>query len=192
MYLIKYLNLYNKQQMILELTEIYNKIKKLEKENLNDEFIKLSKEYDIEIIQFIFFQAHNFIFDENKFKIQLTRALQHKFRNDLIKLYNRCIITNVSNFEACHIIPFVDTDYHNRYDKYNGILLKPDLHVLFDKFIFSINPETFKVEFIETFFENSANKKEYKRFNNFKLNIQYNEKLQKNLKYHYTLFKNNM
>lgn len=177
--------------MILKLTDIYYHIKNLKRENLNDEFLELLKKYDLKIIQFIFYQAQNFIFDENKYRNQLIRVLQQKFRNELIKLYDKCIITGVSNFEACHIIPFIDTDYYSKYDKYNGILLKSDLHDLFDKFIFSINPDTLIVEFVETFFLDESNKKEYVRFNNIKLNIKSNEILKNNLRYHYKLFKKN-
>ena len=45
--------------------------------------------------------------------------------------------------EACHIIPFSES---NNFDIDNGLLLNSNLHKLFDKYYWSINPETLCIE----------------------------------------------
>ncbi len=177
--------------MLEQLNDLYKQVKKIENTNLTNQFLKLIIDYDIDTLKYIFYQAHSFIFDEQKYILQLTRAFQDKFRKELTNLYTNCIITNVSIFEACHIVPFSDSNYENKYDKYNGILLKPDLHNLFDKHIFSINPELLVIEFNREFLKIKANKEEYSRFDNLKLNIKNNETLKSNLHKHYSIFKNN-
>ena len=71
--------------------------------------------------------------------------MQCKFRNEIIKRYETCIITNMDELfcEAAHIIPFSESE---NFDIENGILLNCILHKLFDKYMFSINPDTLCVE----------------------------------------------
>jgi hypothetical protein len=64
----------------------------------------------------------------------VVRQGQHKFRNQLLQNYKyRCCMTKcnvIDTLEACHIFPYMGpkTNYSN-----NGIILRSDLHVLFDK-----------------------------------------------------------
>jgi predicted restriction endonuclease len=53
----------------------------------------------------------------------------------------KCIISGC-NIEAAHIIPYRNQDSHNIA---NGLLLRVDLHRLFDKYLLTIDPETRKV-----------------------------------------------
>jgi hypothetical protein len=78
----------------------------------------------------------------------------------------------------------------NRYDKYNGLLLRADLHVLFDNYTFSINPDTFIIEFDKDFFILTNDITEYKKFDGMKININFNEKVKINLMEHYNDFIN--
>ena len=77
---------------------------------------------------------------------QKTRLEQHEFRNQLLKLYKMCIVTENDVSEeltACHIIPFSENGYS---DNDNGLLLENNLHGTFDKYYWSINPDTLKIE----------------------------------------------
>ena len=177
--------------MIDFIYKLFEKIKKIEKENLKTEYFELMKTYSIDILKFLFLQTHNIIFDDDQYYQQIKRIYQAKFRNELIKLYgNKCIISNVSKFQACHVKPFSKCDFTNKYDKNNGILLKADLHELFDDYIFSINPDTFIVEFNNNFFKKEENFKEYGRFDGLKLNLNNDEILKTNLLEHYNTFIN--
>jgi hypothetical protein len=177
--------------MIDFIYKLFEKIKKIDKNNLKSEYFELMKTNSIDILKFLFLKVHNIIFDDNQYYKQIKRIHQSKFKKELIELYgNKCIVSGVTIFQACHIKPFSKCDFVNKYDKYNGILLKADLHELFDDYIFSINPDTFTVEFNNDFFENNQNFKEYGRFNNFKLNLEDNDTLKCNILEHYNTFIN--
>jgi len=138
--------------MLEEIEELYIKIKKINTNNLDNEFLNFLNICEIDTLSFLFKLIHNYTFDIQKYEEKVKRIHQEKFRIELINLYNDCVITGVSDFEACHIIPFCDSNYKNKYDKYNGILLKSDLHKLFDSYKFTINPKNLQVEFNKNFF----------------------------------------
>lgn len=77
----------------------------------------------------------------------VTRPGQRKFKSELMKAYvGCCSITGCSVeavLEAAHIIPYLGakTDHPS-----NGLLLRVDIHKLFDNYYLSINPDTNKVE----------------------------------------------
>ncbi|MDZ8184383.1 MAG: pentapeptide repeat-containing protein [Nostoc sp. ChiSLP02] len=74
------------------------------------------------------------------------RPGQEEFKKALIEIYGaKCIITgcNIEEvIEAAHIIPYRNQDSHNIA---NGLLLRVDLHRLFDKYLLTIHPETRRV-----------------------------------------------
>ena len=76
-----------------------------------------------------------------------NRRGQAKFRRDLLKAYKgRCAITacNISEaLEAAHVVPYCLTGDN---DISNGILLRADLHTLFDCNLIRINPDTHSIE----------------------------------------------
>lgn len=76
----------------------------------------------------------------------LQRRGQAQFRKELLEAYDRkCAITAcdaVEALEAAHIIPHVDMD---NYDPINGILLRADLHTLFDRHLLVIEPDKWRV-----------------------------------------------
>jgi len=65
-----------------------------------------------------------------------ARIGQGKFRLQLLTYWeNSCSVTKVGNkqlLRASHIKPWKDADNRERLDKYNGLLLSPDLDALFD------------------------------------------------------------
>ena len=70
---------------------------------------------------------------------------QKAFKDELLKLYNnKCIITaSTKPLEGAHIIPYSEC---NNFKMNNGLLLRNDIHALFDDFDITINPDTMKVE----------------------------------------------
>ncbi|MBK7909023.1 HNH endonuclease [Candidatus Pollutiaquabacter sp.] len=100
--------------------------------------------------------------DVNAFRLQLSRIRrgQNKFRFNLFKVYGiQCFISKCSVeqvLHACHISPH-SVSGDNRVS--NGILLRADLHELFDLNLVAIHPETKQVHV-----SNQLKDKEYRRF----------------------------
>ena len=64
-----------------------------------------------------------------------SRIGQGKFRTDLINYWNGCAVTGCKRFDilrASHIKPWSKATNEERLDKYNGLLLVPNLDVVFD------------------------------------------------------------
>ncbi|MEH2211860.1 HNH endonuclease [Nostoc sp.] len=82
------------------------------------------------------------------FRQRKERRGQSKFREVLCKRYgDQCMITGLKFLdvlEAAHISPYRGTD-DNHPD--NGLLLRADLHTLFDLNLLGINPESLEVKF---------------------------------------------
>ena len=112
------------------------------------------------------------------------RLEQKEFRDQLLKLYNnKCIITGndcTDELSACHIIP-VSTD--GEYDVNNGLLMEHNLHTTYDKFLWSINPSTMKIEI-----NPNKNANTIKKYTNNDIKILMNPYLYVNLKWHYDKF----
>ena len=76
----------------------------------------------------------------------IKRRGQRDFRASLIDTYDeKCVITDCSILhvlEAAHIVPYRG-DHTNKTS--NGLLLRADLHTLFDCNLLAIDPETMKV-----------------------------------------------
>ena len=69
---------------------------------------------------------------------------QEEFKQELIDRYGKkCILTGCDTFDACHIIPFSDSE---NMDPDNGLLLNPTHHRMFDNYEWSINPNTLQIE----------------------------------------------
>ena len=92
-------------------------------------------------------QPANDDFNEKQYYARTIRKGQPLLREGLLKAYgNKCCIsghgpTNV--LEACHIVPH-RTSGNNQLD--NALLLRSDLHCLFDDGLIKINPKTYKIE----------------------------------------------
>jgi len=78
------------------------------------------------------------------------RPAQEIFREELLKKYKKCMITTddtstcEAQLEAAHIIPFCQDMNNNSID--NGLLLKANIHKTFDRYYWTINPDTLMVE----------------------------------------------
>ena len=76
-------------------------------------------------------------------------ALQPKFRKDLLEVYPKCIISEISMPEvliAAHIKP---VEYNGGYDASNGFLMRTDLHLLFDANHLRIKPTSESIAEVE-------------------------------------------
>lgn len=79
-----------------------------------------------------------------------VRRGQPKFRKELIAYFGECVITgckDIAALEAAHIIPY-NGDETNAI--YNGLLLRSDIHTLFDLSLVKINPSSMAVEWAPT------------------------------------------
>ncbi|MBE9198664.1 MULTISPECIES: HNH endonuclease [unclassified Nodularia (in: cyanobacteria)] len=77
----------------------------------------------------------------------VRRQGQSTFRKTLIQVYNcKCVITGCNAeqvLEAAHIIPYLGSDTNH---PTNGLLLRADIHTLFDLYLIAINPDKMTVE----------------------------------------------
>lgn len=76
----------------------------------------------------------------------VQRQGQSKFRSELLKAYGgKCAITDCdaeAALEAAHIFPYLGTETNH---VTNGLLLRADIHTLFDLYLISIDPDTSKI-----------------------------------------------
>ena len=76
----------------------------------------------------------------------VQRQGQPRFRSDLLRAYGgKCSITDCdaeAGLEAAHIVPYLG-DKTNCLA--NGLLLRADIHTLFDRYLISIDPNTNKI-----------------------------------------------
>ncbi|NEU82132.1 HNH endonuclease [Nostoc sp. UIC 10630] len=93
------------------------------------------------------FDPHNITDDRVRVSYPVVRRKgQSKFRHELIEAYKgKCAITGYSVDEvlqAAHIIPYLGSETNH---PSNGILLRVDIHILFDKYLLSIHPKNYEV-----------------------------------------------
>ena len=95
--------------------------------------------------------ADSFTPNTNDVRQKALRAIrirrgQKKFRDALLAAYeNRCVITGCDVkdvLEAAHITPYLGPDTNH---VTNGLLLRADLHTLFDTNLLAVNPNTNEV-----------------------------------------------
>ena len=86
-----------------------------------------------------------------RFCLNKARPEQQKFRKMLLKEYkSTCMITKCkieAVLEAAHIKPFADNKDDADDTLENGLLLRADLHLLFDKEFMGIHPNSGKLHF---------------------------------------------
>jgi predicted restriction endonuclease len=73
------------------------------------------------------------------------RPEQQQFRQALLKVYRRCAVTGCrieSVLDAAHIVPHSKTRNN---DITNGLILRVDIHRLFDDCLIAIHPQTLQV-----------------------------------------------
>jgi putative restriction endonuclease len=117
-----------------------------------------------------------------------TRKGQAKFKSDLINIYGSiCMITGCSTsivIEASHVYPYRGNNDNN---PYNGLLLRADLHKLFDADLIGIDPQTFTIE-LHPSIENN----QYRKLKGKKLRIKRKDfsPCLEALEYRWEIFKN--
>ena len=114
---------------------------------------------------------------------QKTRLNQKEFRLELIKLYqSKCVISSNSNpdeLEAAHI---VEIACGGDYDISNGLLLEANIHKTYDKYQWTINPNTLEIEVKDGYLGSIT------KYIGKKINLELNPVLYSNLKYRYEKF----
>lgn len=99
---------------------------------------------------------------------QVLRPGQLRFRRDLMKHYgSRCAVTGcrlTSVLEAAHIMPYRGEEFDH---PENGLLLRADIHRLFDTLNLSIDPSTQLVRLSEELLQDPA----YNRFDGASLQM---------------------
>ncbi|MBT5215860.1 HNH endonuclease [Candidatus Woesearchaeota archaeon] len=98
--------------------------------------------------------------------VKRIRKGQPKFRKNLLKLYSsKCVITNCAIkevLEAAHIEKHAETGINH---SSNGLLLRSDIHSLFDSNKIKINPDDYTVEV-----DKSLKSSDYWQYNGKKIN----------------------
>lgn len=142
-----YINGYNQNMSIQKLSfdalDLFGQVIK----KINKELTKLPPNQGLTEEEY-----SEYIQNENDERDAVLKAIkirrgQQNFRKQLLKIYNStCIITGckiVDILEAAHINPYRGTkDNHPS----NGLLLRADIHTLFDLNFIAINPKSFAVE----------------------------------------------
>lgn len=145
----------------------------------HEDIIKLYDKCDIELAKYIINQE----LDKNGNKI--IRSHEKELRKKVINRDKTCIISghDENSCEVAHIKPFCDSNINEKYDINNCILLDAGLHKLFDKYLWTINPETKKI-IISNKIKN--NKALINDFVNLKINL--SEKQLQYFNHHYNFF----
>jgi predicted restriction endonuclease len=108
---------------------------------------------------------------------------QNKFMSDVVAAYRRCAVTQTSVYQAmqaAHIIECknaTEKDILEVMDVTNGILLRRDWHVAFDKQLWAINPEDYSIVLGEKMKTN----KEYAEYDGKKIKLPKKKELQPNV-----------
>ena len=139
----------------------------------------------IETLLFVAYDLKKYTMPENE-KIEIEkRRYQYKFRNQLIKKYNNCIITGKSHkiCEASHIISYKE-NINKRYDINNGLLLCSELHKMFDAYMVTIDSNGQLIISSSVLLDDGFSN--YKEYHLKQLNL--NKEVLINLKEHYDEF----
>lgn len=147
-----------------------NKNINMNKDELYKMLIDIYPKSDVELAMFNLFG-----YEYKKTEEKEKRLDQQSFREDLINRYKGCIITGVSEYvcEACHIIPHSECLDKDKYNVDNGLLLRKDLHALFDKGLVKINHNTQTI-LLDDKILNDPKMKQYFDLNNQKIDIHKN------------------
>jgi len=124
---------------------------------------------------------------DRRYSIQETRPQQSQFRNMLLEKYHRtCVVTGCQTEEvlqAAHIVPYSE-GIPSRDSSGNGLLLRADIHLLFDRMLVSINPESSRFEI-----SSCMEKTEYREYSGKRIEHHANSEL---LRAHWEKFKGYM
>jgi hypothetical protein len=120
-------------------------------ENLSkDNILKLIDQYDIETVELALlkFPGYEYIFNDALYELKQKRNQQF-MRKQIIQRDKSCVLTNAHSdcCDIAHIKSFsnCNDNFEEKYDIKNGILLRSDLHKLFDLHLWTIHPITKKI-----------------------------------------------
>jgi len=107
-------------------------------------FLLQENNFDEDEVKLTLFKKFNIPFNKMNITFAEIRTKQNEYRKALINRFQKCVISGLlpEECEAAHIVPYKD---ELEYDIDNGLLLSANLHKLFDKYIWSIHPETQKI-----------------------------------------------
>ncbi len=169
------------------LDNLYDEIKTMNKQQL-ETFIQNhdNDKITLETLLFIAYDLHGYEPDDKITEQKLKRQHQQKFRHELEKRYKKCVISkkNIDVCEACHIVPFSESESAQKYNINNGLLMSADLHKLFDKDRMSINDEG-HIVFAKDLLQQKSYK-EFRKYDNMLINL--NQETMVNIKLHYEKF----
>lgn len=153
----------------MSLYDIYQKSDKLKNYSHENIYNNLIKTYSKKRVDFIMYDL--FGYDHKTLK-EIEKRNDDKFRKEVKERYNNeCIITGTDfPCQVCHIIPFNECTEREKYDVNNGIILRDDLHTLFDQKELKINPKTLRIELSDNIMKNKK-RIEYHKYNGIKVNI---------------------
>ena len=153
----------------MSINKLYNDLHDYEDKDITELYIKLidNSDYDIASINFYMYAKYNYVFDNTIEELKTKRIGQMIFKKQLIERYKVCIISQVDSMvcDACHIIEFSKCDINDRYNINNGILLRKDLHKLFDDKKLIINTDTLTIQLTDDIL-NNPNMTDYLKYNN--------------------------
>jgi len=154
----------------MSIINIYDEVIKFGNLDMDKIYDILVKKYNESKVNFIMYDIFKYV-PPTKQNYEKRRD-QKTFRKNLIKRYRGCIITDTDEeiCEACHIIPFSKCLEVDKYNVNNGLLLRRDLHTLFDNGNLKINHQTSIIELSDKILSNPKMKK-YKKYHNKKINI---------------------
>lgn len=113
-----------------------------------------------------------------------ARLSQSEFRFGLIKLYGgKCIVSNNNSLEELEASHIVEVKDGGDSDLSNGLILEANLHKTFDRYLWTINPDTLIIESNPNNVTNSV-----KKYIGNKVDIKLNPFLYANLKKRYDIF----
>jgi hypothetical protein len=153
----------------MTLCDIYNAINDMIELSHDIMYKTLVKKYSKTKVEFVMYDMFEYINITIEEREKRKDAEFKKRIND--RYNNECIISGTDlPCQVCHIKPFKDCSEREKYDIDNGIILRNDIHTLFDIKEIKINPDTLLVEVSDNIMKN-CKRNEYHRYNNIKVNI---------------------
>ena len=151
------------------MNDIYNSINELQNKTYSEMYDILCIQYPINKVKFVMYDLLNY---DYLTKEERQKRKDDKFRENVkIRYNNECIISGTDlPCQVCHIVPFNKCSEKEKYDVNNGIILRDDIHTLFDSNEIKIDPDSLTIKISDNIMNNNK-RKEYHRFNDVQLDI---------------------
>ena len=137
--------------------------------DLHKSYVALMGKYSIEALDFVFYDLFSY---EPTHPNQTNPRDDMRFKRAVSGYYNAtCPISGTDMpCDICHIYPYANSSAIEKYDPHNGIVMRTDLHRLFDAKQLKINPVTMCVEMSHDIMGN-AKRAEYHRYNGLRVQV---------------------